>query len=635
MGDYSRDTFSLTNVMHQLVTGNAITDPRHYVGVRLQQSVPVLDADWNELEDIRRFDAQINLQHFFGDGIPSDNRGFQIGSMTTGNDFTINTGIAMVSGMLVFNEIIDLTYLGQDAAFGVTMDLLEPPPVVTREDLVYLDVWHEESGPTGITRVDERLTNSNIGIETARRVERRWLVRVAPGVADISGIPAVQDHNYMALARIQREAGQQLITATQIFDLRRTDINVAKYLKIPLFVERGADFVDSARFADALEALRTIFLTRMEDEQLFLTGVSSHQQNVVYFAVQHITQVCDTGVLQARTNNLTNTDALAVLATVVTAQQDFLATLVNFGMGGGVQDSFVNDYTTPRLNDMNAALANNDLLGAYQAQQLINTWLAADVNALPEGSVTLQFLSIAPAEPLVAGTTYRVFVEISSGVTSEQSNEDFGVTAALSSALWLVNPSSIEITLDNFSGASPSGVVAFDVIPNAANLQADLTVVATVVRNPTIFTAQLPLALEIGTEPLTGGVLQYAGPPPNPAGRIELSAADLTGGFGTSLGFAFNNNTAASHQYFVEWFITLSGGADETGWSPITGAETSNSLVVSANSTSGMPLNIMGPNAIDVTGFEGTLHVTLIGRDASNPLPVGEQETLDVDFVAV
>jgi hypothetical protein len=37
MGNFSRDTFDKL---------------KHYVGVRLQQGVPIVDADWNELEDI-------------------------------------------------------------------------------------------------------------------------------------------------------------------------------------------------------------------------------------------------------------------------------------------------------------------------------------------------------------------------------------------------------------------------------------------------------------------------------------------------------------------------------------------------------------------------------------------------------
>ena len=39
MGNYSRNTFNKL---------------KHYVGVRLQQGVPLVDADWNEKEDIQK-----------------------------------------------------------------------------------------------------------------------------------------------------------------------------------------------------------------------------------------------------------------------------------------------------------------------------------------------------------------------------------------------------------------------------------------------------------------------------------------------------------------------------------------------------------------------------------------------------
>ena len=43
MGDFSRTT---------------IDRLKHYVSVRLQQGVPLLDADWNEQDDIRRYELQ-------------------------------------------------------------------------------------------------------------------------------------------------------------------------------------------------------------------------------------------------------------------------------------------------------------------------------------------------------------------------------------------------------------------------------------------------------------------------------------------------------------------------------------------------------------------------------------------------
>ena len=43
---------------------------KRYVGVRLQQGVPLLDRDWNELDDIRRFFEQRLREHYVGEGVP-------------------------------------------------------------------------------------------------------------------------------------------------------------------------------------------------------------------------------------------------------------------------------------------------------------------------------------------------------------------------------------------------------------------------------------------------------------------------------------------------------------------------------------------------------------------------------------
>jgi hypothetical protein len=51
---------------------------KHYVGVRLQQGVPIVDEDWNELEDIRREELRVFLKWFVGDGVPKGNSGFRI-----------------------------------------------------------------------------------------------------------------------------------------------------------------------------------------------------------------------------------------------------------------------------------------------------------------------------------------------------------------------------------------------------------------------------------------------------------------------------------------------------------------------------------------------------------------------------
>lgn len=74
MGDFSRTTFDRM---------------KHYVGVRLQQAVPIVDADWNELEDIRKYELQAFLKWFVGDGVPAGNDGFRIAPLAGGGVGTI------------------------------------------------------------------------------------------------------------------------------------------------------------------------------------------------------------------------------------------------------------------------------------------------------------------------------------------------------------------------------------------------------------------------------------------------------------------------------------------------------------------------------------------------------------------
>ncbi len=68
MGDFSRNPDARL----------AASVARHYVGVRLQQGVPLLDADWNELEDLRRYEAETLGAWFLGDGVPVGSDGFRV-----------------------------------------------------------------------------------------------------------------------------------------------------------------------------------------------------------------------------------------------------------------------------------------------------------------------------------------------------------------------------------------------------------------------------------------------------------------------------------------------------------------------------------------------------------------------------
>jgi hypothetical protein len=74
MGNFSRDP----------ATRLADAVAKRYVGVRMQQGVPLLDADWNELEDLRKHEVQSLVHRFIGDGVPAGNDGFRVETLAGG-----------------------------------------------------------------------------------------------------------------------------------------------------------------------------------------------------------------------------------------------------------------------------------------------------------------------------------------------------------------------------------------------------------------------------------------------------------------------------------------------------------------------------------------------------------------------
>lgn len=83
MGNFSRNTF----------------DPRkNYTSVRLQQGVPLVDADWNEMEDIRRNEVRQALRTFVGDAVTTADDGFRIAPLGNGGINTLILTAPSVAG---------------------------------------------------------------------------------------------------------------------------------------------------------------------------------------------------------------------------------------------------------------------------------------------------------------------------------------------------------------------------------------------------------------------------------------------------------------------------------------------------------------------------------------------------------
>jgi hypothetical protein len=184
---------------------------KQYIGVRLKQGVPLLDRDWNELEDTRRYFERMLQQNFIGDGAPDD-VGFRIGAPTVAapNDFIIGAGRYMVGGYDLWNPS-NIFYSEQTSAPAL--------PAATTADT--LAVYLQPSVARITSAQDTDLRNSqDINLETSQRDKLTWSVGVAR-------LPQVVPTGAVTLALINRPAGTTTITAAMIADQRRTRLNLA------------------------------------------------------------------------------------------------------------------------------------------------------------------------------------------------------------------------------------------------------------------------------------------------------------------------------------------------------------------------------------------------------------------------
>src|ERR1700752_786244 len=229
MGKISRDSFKEThNVLGELRGLTPVQpDSKQYVSLRLQQGVPFVDADFNEVDDIRRAELELMLARAIGNGVPAGSDGFKILEATTTNNFVIEAGLLFLDGWWGFNPT-QIDYLNQPhrTAKSLTpaLRILQNIPAAAQE-LAYLDAW--ELVIDG--QEDTSLVNPRIGVETCNRIERGWVVRLEPiplnaDPLNPATIPNRQPgHRYYPLSLINRPAGGQ-ISAGMMTDLRRTHL---------------------------------------------------------------------------------------------------------------------------------------------------------------------------------------------------------------------------------------------------------------------------------------------------------------------------------------------------------------------------------------------------------------------------
>ena len=193
-----------------VITNNTFDPSRQYTSVRLQQGVPLVDADWNEGQDALKFAIQVLARWFVGDGVPAGTDGFHIEGTGLANDFIIRAGITGTAdvlgnaGRLIVGGwdafiLADINFTAQPlhasqgasatalaAQLGVPVIAALTTPAANGEALVYVDVWEHLVMPTDDTSLllpglggteSSRAHSPRVGGACARRSQPAAAIR--------------------------------------------------------------------------------------------------------------------------------------------------------------------------------------------------------------------------------------------------------------------------------------------------------------------------------------------------------------------------------------------------------------------------------------------------------------------------
>jgi hypothetical protein len=403
---------------------------KQYVGVRLQMAVPVLDADWNLLEDLRRAELETLGGLFIGSGVPPGSDGFRISAIAQENDFAIQPGLLLARGKLTRNDVL-VRYTTQP---NFTAAMALSTPLSPKSFVVYLDVSEREVD----SQEDVGLVDARIGVETAVRLKREWTVRVARDPEDIPALEApALGHVHVRLARLNRPANSGTITANMIVDLRDTQLSVQR--RVEVRNNAGTVVVDNPRFALMLTTARNNFLSLIRYLTTQFNGIVAPLtagEILGLEAANHVAHTAQAGLAQLNALTLANRGALAFLRQLYDAQQNFMLVWRDHVLQLGTTTKKYASYNVfiTRLNDrLNSqvvpdipltgllpAINAENLNAATDTQEEINRLVGAAAAVIARGSIQIVY-AVAPPGILTAGAVAQFQFRVRSNTTQADS----------------------------------------------------------------------------------------------------------------------------------------------------------------------------------------------------------------------
>jgi hypothetical protein len=208
--------------------GNYAKDPavvlktnleKGYVGVRIEQGVPLLERDLNLQSELLAAVQRSIFERYIGNGTDTSGSAFQVAATATpSGTFRVFNGNAMVGGMRI--NIGTFNYDPNDAENPITPWKVNED----RTDIVYVDAWLAEDA-----NFPDVQNTGDVNRRTSVRLKSQCKVRIVTGppggVATMPVAPFGSGHAYYKLAEIQRTSDK--IQPADITDTRVVNLNLA------------------------------------------------------------------------------------------------------------------------------------------------------------------------------------------------------------------------------------------------------------------------------------------------------------------------------------------------------------------------------------------------------------------------
>lgn len=597
-----------------------------YVAVRLQQGVPILDADWNLLDDLRRRDAETLGGRFLGDGVPTGSDAFRVFSNGQPNDFGIKAGLLMVGGKVV-GIGADTSYTGQPSFNNPAVTPTVGPlttPGANAAFLAYLDTWEREvDGQADTTLIDAR-----IGVETAVRVQRVWSVRVillTDFPAALAAAPA--GHLFYPLAQLNRLGGNAAIFDDMVVDARDTDASPRREVAY----RRGASglvLVDTAAFLTTMTTARENigdFLVFLATKFVDPTAPYSAAEVMGVDTLRAVAAVADQGVALANSRVPDTRGALKLYSQLLAAEKRFLTvwqsvvlplvkpsgTVYKNAFLGMINDigTFVNGPAPAGFTSISDAIPRGNLLEAQRSQDQVNLLLSGQLNR-PVGTLDLTYLG-STSSMITPAVAFDLRFRVSGSVTPD---DTIGVDTLIDPA-W-------KAALRNADGTTP---FSLHMGPGADSKEFLVTV------TPTPPPASTALTLRVFATHNSGGLQHFSGqlvltvgspPPPSndqfPFSVVTTSLSSAGGNFqipagkGGVITFRLSNNTNTDATLAVDYTPHT-----QAGWviQPPLGVSLPSNQVVGAHSQIDLQFQFLAPPTPGVS-----LSFRLTAKDAANTM---------------